>query len=87
MELELTHFLSGIFACAAGAIAVAFARFWRRSGDRFFLWFTIAFALLAIERFGAVAANVDPEASAPLAYVLRLLAFLLIIVGIVEKNR
>jgi uncharacterized membrane protein YidH (DUF202 family) len=87
MVADLTYFLSGVFACASGAIALAFQRFWRRSGDRFFFWFAVAFALLAIERVGAVLTRVDPEATATLPYVLRLLAFLLIIVGIVEKNR
>jgi hypothetical protein len=87
MALDLAQFFAGFFACASGAIAVAFARFWRRSGDRLFLWFTVAFALLAIERLGTVVAHVDPEASAPSAYVLRLAAFLIIIVAIVDKNR
>lgn len=87
MTHDLTHFFSGIFFCASAAIALVFARFWRRSGDRLFVWFASAFALLAIERVGAVLLNVDPEARSPFAYVLRLIAFVIIIVGIVEKNR
>ena len=87
MVNDLTPFLSGIFFCASTAIALVFARFWRRSGDRLFMWFAVAFALLAVERIGAVLLNVDPEARSPFAYILRLIAFLIIIAGIVEKNR
>lgn len=87
MANDLTHFFSGIFFCASSAIALVFARFWRRSADRLFAWFATAFALLAMERLGAVLLNVDPEARSPFAYVLRLVAFLIIIAGIIEKNR
>jgi hypothetical protein len=87
MVNNLIPFLSGIFFCASSALALAFVRFWRRSGDRLFVWFATAFALLAVERIGAVLLNVDPEARSPFAYVLRLIAFLIIILGIIEKNR
>ena len=87
MSNDVAVFLWGFTACAAAAISVTFARYWRRSGDRFFLWFTIAFALLSAERFLALAVREGPEVRSPFLYVVRLAAFVMIIVGIVEKNR
>jgi hypothetical protein len=55
-----------------------FVRFWRSSRDRLFLFFAIAFALL-----GIIWASL-----AVVHWVLvRLIAFLLIIVVVIDKNR
>ena len=74
--LTATHLLAALF----------FLRSWRTSGDRFFAYFAAAFAAMAAEWVGlAVTPQADP--SRYYLYVVRLLAFGLIIVGIVEKNR
>lgn len=87
MVNELTLFFWGATTCAAGGVALMFGRYWRRSNDRFFLWFAIAFALLAIERIVVLTAREASEASSPFVFVLRLVAFLIIILAIAEKNR
>ena len=79
-------FLSGAIAMACLAIALFFLRFWRRTSDRLFLIFSAAFVLMMTERIILVTIGSSHE-FAPYVYVVRLLAFLLIIVAIVDKNR
>ena len=75
-------------ALAAGYLVVAlfFARFWRDTHDRLFGLFTAAFALLAVQRIALSLYSTDPRFSA-VFYSLRLLAFLLILFAIFDKNR
>jgi hypothetical protein len=54
--------------------------------DRLFVFFAIAFAALAANWIGLSMIDPDVESRHNI-YVLRLLAFVLIIVGIVDKNR
>lgn len=79
-------FLSGCIMAGCFVVAVFFARSWTRTHDRFFLIFAMAFALLGIERLVLGLMNL-PEAPTPKIYLIRLAAFLLIIVAIIEKNR
>jgi uncharacterized membrane protein HdeD (DUF308 family) len=66
--------------------ALFFYRFWRRTLDRLFVWFSTAFLLLGVERLMLAVTHAN-ETSSPLIYVLRLVAFGLIIAAIVDKNR
>ena len=77
----------------AGAIAMGyvvgglfFLKFWRDVRDRLFLLFAVAFGLLAVQRVALALAAASPEATLPL-YGLRLLAFLIIIAAVIDKNR
>ena len=66
--------------------ALFFARFYRDTRDRLFLWFAAGFGLLAIQR--TVIASADLLPTDPIiAYVIRLVAFLLFLGAIVDKNR
>lgn len=76
--------IAGASAALAAVAALFFLRFWRQSRDRFFGLFAAAFALIAVNRL--VLTVVDREHDAWI-YVIRLAAFLLIIVAIVDKNR
>ena len=66
--------------------AVFFARFWHTSRDRFFGFFTAAFVLLAINWIRVLDVHASNE-SRQLVYLFRLLAFVLIAVAIIDKNR
>lgn len=66
--------------------AVFFARFWYTSRDRFFAFFSAAFVLLAVNWFGVLQLGPTTE-SRHLVYLLRLLAFVLIAIAIIDKNR
>lgn len=86
MKPEYLTFLQGVCATAAWASGVFFFRFWRQSGDRLFAFFGAAFWLLALS-WGLLALFNPTEETRPYIYAVRLVAFLLIIAGIVEKNR
>ncbi len=79
-------FVAGGSAVACLVIALFFLRFWSQTRDRLFAMFALAFAVFALNR--SVLAFVDEAAEArPYGYLVRLLAFVLIIVAIVDKNR
>jgi hypothetical protein len=82
----MTMFVAGLLVTGYAVAALFFGRFFRQSGDRLFLFFAAGFALLAIQRLGLAMAALLPL---PLTthYVLRLLAFLVILFGIIDKNR
>lgn len=81
-----TEVLSGAVAMASLLAGVFFLRFWRHTGDRFFLAFAACFWLEGATRIAAVAL-VTPREDQPLLYLVRLLAYVLIIVAIWQKNR
>jgi hypothetical protein len=82
----MNDFLNGGVMMAALAVALFFARSWRRTGDRFFLLFALAFALLAAERWGLLYVRPDHELRHSV-YLLRLAAFSLILFAVIDKNR
>ena len=77
--------LTGAIAMASAVIALFFLRFWRASRDRFFLYFALSFAIEGVHRVVAALAYQDNEDS-PLHYLVRLLAYGLILWAILEKN-
>jgi hypothetical protein len=85
--------LSGLLAFLGGAVTAGFAiaglfflRFWRRTHDGLFLSFSIAFALLGIAQAMVSLSDMPVEERSPL-FLLRLVAFGLIIFSILWKNR
>ena len=63
-----------------------FIRFWKKTYDRLFLIFSFAFFLLAIERvvLGFLGSRSEPT---PEVYYIRLAAFVMILIAIIDKNR
>lgn len=86
MSAEMIPLLQAVTATAAFANGLFFLRFWRDSRDRFFGWFGVSFWMLALSWF--LLAVFNPEGD-PRAYVyaIRLVAFLLLILAILDKNR
>lgn len=82
----MTELLSGILVAEYAAIALFFAKFWAKSRDRLFLMFSCAFVILTLQRFAIATTQEILEQQAPL-YLLRLTAFVVIIVAIIDKNR
>lgn len=78
--------LSGMIAAAAAVAALYFLKFWRESVDRLFALFAGAFALMAVNAIALGLTNPDSEFRVAL-YLVRLAAFLLILVAIIDKNR
>jgi hypothetical protein len=77
--------LLGALALGSAIVGLFFLRFWRTTNDRLFLYFSIAFFLQALDRIllGIIPASEEN----PAIYLMRLVAYGLIIWGIVEKNR
>jgi len=84
--MTLLNFMAGAITFGFLLAALYFSRFWRRTGDPLFLSFAAAFALLGLGQALLALANVPVEERSWI-YLLRLLAFALIIAAIVRKNR
>ena len=78
--------LLGAIAMASLVIGVFFLRFWRDTGDRFFLFFAASFLLEGLNR-AALGSVADPNEGRPLFYFVRFLSFILILIAIAHKNR
>ena len=78
--------INGAIAMGSFVIGLFFLRFYRQRRDVLFALFGAAFWLMAVNHaaLGLSAATAETQV---LLYVLRLLAFVLIIAAIVQKNR
>ena len=85
MEM-LQGFLLGVIATASLAAGGFFLKFWRQTRDVLFLAFGSAFIIEGINRTSVLFLE-RPNEGHPSLYVVRLLAFLLILAAIVNKNR
>ena len=81
----MIEFLSGAVTLSFVVAALYFLRFWRRTADRLFLSFALAFMLLALNQVAVAMFEASDERSG-YSYVLRVLGFILILYAIVEKN-
>ena len=79
-------FVSGMLAMGYAVAAVFFTRFWRKSRDRLFVFFALAFALLALHRVALSAAGWLGAADW-VYYSLRLVAYVTILAAIIDRNR
>lgn len=82
----LNIYLWGTLTMACFVTGLFFFRFWRSSRDRFFVFFSWAFWLLGLNWI-VLAVIPWEEETRHRAYVVRLLAFVLILAGIIDKNR
>lgn len=79
-------YLWGVLTMACLVVAVFFFQYWRTSRDRLFAYFSVAFAAMAFDWLGhAVLSQHDPLRSE--VYAVRLFAFVIILVAIIDKNR
>lgn len=86
MSRALLPMVSGMLAAGYLVAALFFLRFWSRTRDQLFACFAGAFGLLALQRVLTILTAEWLENDVWL-YLLRLLAFSLIIGGILAKNR
>ncbi len=82
----MNRFFLGLLTALSATAAVFFLKFWKESKDRLFGFFSAAFGVLAVDWLVRALVNVQHESQHYL-YLIRLLAFLLIIAGIADKNR
>ena len=84
--MALYDFLSGAVAFGFLVCGLLFLRFWRRSRDELFVAFSLAFVLLGLGQ-GVLALGKVPTEEQGALYLIRLTAFLVILVAIYRKNR
>jgi hypothetical protein len=82
----MNEFLMGGIAVASFVAGLVFFRFWRHTRDRFFVFFALSFWIEAANRV-AMIIHLEPNEWEPGYYVVRLVAYGLIIAAIVDKNR
>jgi hypothetical protein len=83
---NLHNFSMGATCALMLVAALVFLRFYRKSQDRLFLFFSAAFGILGVNRMFFVLVEAPDEARTAL-YVVRLVAFGLILYAIIDKNR
>jgi hypothetical protein len=81
----LATYLGGAVTLGYLVGGIFFLRFWRRTSDRLFFAFAVAFALLAVNQILSTFVGAGDE-NVVYAYVLRVLGFVLILAAIVDKN-
>ncbi len=84
--IRIEAFLLGVIATTSLAAGVFFLRFWRDTRDYLFLTFGIAFLIEGVNRCSMLLLS-QPNEGTTWIYIIRLFAFLLILAGIINKNR
>jgi hypothetical protein len=82
----MNDFLAGAATAASWIIAMFLFKFWRESRDRLLLLFSLAFVVLGLNWVLVSVFHPGGE-TRHLFYLVRLVAFLLILVAILDKNR
>lgn len=83
---NVTTFLHGATWICCWIASVFFLRFWSASRDRFFVFLAVAFALFGLQWLSVELVYWESHSRVE-PFVLRLIAFVLILLGIVDKNR
>lgn len=83
--MSLLVFLSGAVTLGFATAALFFLRFWRDTREELFLAFAVAFLLLGIAQ-AILALGGIPDEQRSWVYLVRLVAFLTIILAILRKN-
>ena len=81
----LEGLVAGALAAGFLVLAAFFLRFWGRTREGLFLVFSAAFALMALNQALPVILDVPQEERGGI-YLIRLAAFVLIIVAVAAKN-
>lgn len=86
IDTTIKLMLLGAIAMVSLIISLLFIRFWTTTRDRFFLFFAAGFFIAGA---GRVTMGLIPHVTdhSPLIYLTQLVAFLVIIYAIVDKNR
>lgn len=82
----MNDLLSGAMLMGYVVAGLFFWRFWAQTRDRLFAIFAVSFWLLGVQRL-AVTLSREITEDQTFLYGIRLLAYVLILVAIVDKNR
>jgi hypothetical protein len=81
----LVAFLWGVLSTLCVIAGLFFLRFWLDTRERILIYFALAFWMFSLSWAARLVVQTDDESSY-LLYVFRLLAFCLILTGIIDKN-
>jgi hypothetical protein len=84
-QVMLQGFLLGIIVTASLTAAVFFLKFWHQTRDPLFASFAAAFAIEGLNRVGFLFVA-QPNEGGAVIYVVRLFAFVIIVLAIIRKN-
>lgn len=82
----MNQFLLGALAMGFLVAGMFFARFFTRTRDRFFAFLALAFIIMSLNQVTLAVLGEDSEFHS-WVYLIRLAAFVLILIGIYDKNR
>ena len=82
----VNQMVSGAIIMGYAVVGLFFLRFWKQSRDRLFGLFAFSFFVLAAQRL-SLALTTQTFEGAVYLYAIRLLAFIIILVAIWDKNR
>jgi hypothetical protein len=85
MQVMMNQFVLGANVMACLVIGIFFLRFWRKTRDRLFAHFAAAFWLLGLNWL--LLSFIQQDEARTILYLIRLLAFVLILFAIWDKNR
>ena len=85
-HVAMLGLVNGILSCGFGVAPLLFFKSYATTRDRLFVLFGIAFSMMAVERL-LIPLNLVSSDDRPWIYVLRLVAFVVIIYAIADKNR
>jgi hypothetical protein len=86
-EYAMNDMLTGAIVTVSLTVGLFFLRFWRSTGDRFFLYFALSFFIEGFNRLFLGAASAENGSTQHYAfYLLRLVAYGLILIAIWQKN-
>jgi hypothetical protein len=81
----MKEFFWGTLSFSSATASLLFLRYARVTRERLFLFFSAAFLVMAFNWLGL--AVIDPNTEHRyMAYFLRLIAFVLILIGVIDKN-
>lgn len=86
----MVEFMNGITVALCAVAGLIFLKFWFGARDRLFLMFAVAFWILAIDRTALtilpyfIARTTERDT---VIYLVRLLAFIVLLIAIIDKNR
>jgi hypothetical protein len=82
----MNEMLIGAIATASIVVGLFFFRFWRSTRDRFFLFFAASFWIEGLNR-ALMGLGGGLREDSPGYYLVRLVAYSLIVIAILDKNR
>ena len=81
----MREIMIGATTMGFGIAGLFFLRFWRDTRDRLFALFAVSFFLMALNRLGFTYVSSNDDRG-DVMYWLRLVAFLIILLAILDKN-